>query len=127
MRQPSPIAAALMAKMQFKPEERVRVKLECLRMIATLKLDPARTQLISGFVDIYLRLDAVEEERFEKELENLGLVEVEKVMEIVTSWMEKGIEQGIEQGKKSLVIRQLKRRLGEIPVHLETEIRSLPL
>ncbi|ELR99443.1 DUF4351 domain-containing protein, partial [Gloeocapsa sp. PCC 73106] len=51
----------------------------------------------------------------------------EKVMEIVTSWMEKGIEQGIEQGKKSLVIRQLKRRLGEIPVHLETEIRSLPL
>ncbi|ELR96691.1 hypothetical protein GLO73106DRAFT_00004880, partial [Gloeocapsa sp. PCC 73106] len=75
LRYPSPIAAALMAKMQFEPEERARVKLECLRMIATLKLDPARTQLISGFVDTYLRLDGVEEERFERELENLGLVE----------------------------------------------------
>ena len=35
-----------------------RVKLECLRLLATLRLDPARMQLISGFVDTYLRLSA---------------------------------------------------------------------
>ncbi|MFW6360042.1 MAG: Rpn family recombination-promoting nuclease/putative transposase, partial [Chroococcales cyanobacterium] len=55
LRQPNPVAAALMAKMQIAPEDRPRVKLECLRMLATLQLDPARTQLISGFVDTYLR------------------------------------------------------------------------
>ncbi|ELR99390.1 DUF4351 domain-containing protein [Gloeocapsa sp. PCC 73106] len=33
---------------------------------------------------------------------------------------------GIER-EKSLVIRLLKRRLGEIPAHLEAEIRNLPL
>ena len=54
-----------MAKMAFKPEERVKVKLECLRMIASLKLDPARTELISGFIDTYLRLNEQEEIEFQ--------------------------------------------------------------
>ena len=135
LRNPSPIAAALMAKMQFSDGERARVKLECLRMIATLKLDPARTQLISGFVDSYLRLNEVEESQFQTELKSLGLVEEEQVMEIVTSWMEKGIERGIQQGiqqgiqsgEKTLVLRQLNRRLGAIPEDLTTEINNLSL
>jgi len=48
-------------------------------------------------------------------------------MEIVTSWMEKGIEQGRQQGETSLVIRQLKRRLGEITANQESQIENLPL
>ena len=131
LRNPSPIAAALMAKMQFSDPERPRVKLECLRMIATLKLDPARTQLISGFVDSYLRLNEVEENQFQTELKSLGLVEEEQVMEIVTSWMEKGIERGIQQGiqsgEKNLVLRLLNRRLGVITENLTAEINNLSL
>ena len=128
LRKPSPVAAALMAKMQFSPEERPRVKLECLRMIATLKLDPARTQLISGFVDTYLKLNESEENLFQTELKQLGLVEEEKVMEIVTSWMEKGMERGRETEAESLVIRLLKRRLGgELAENLETQIHNLSL
>jgi predicted transposase YdaD len=104
-------------------------------MIATLKLDPARTQLISGFVDSYLRLNEVEENQFQTELKSLGLVEEEQVMEIVTSWMEKGIERGIQQGiqqgiqsgEKNLVFRQLNRRLGAIPKNLTAEINNLSL
>ena len=129
LQHPNPVAAALMAKMKFKPEERAKVKLECLRMLVTLRLDPARTQLISGFVDTYLRLDAAEEKVFNTELEKLGLTEEEQVMEIVTSWMERGIEQGIQQGiqqgEASLVLRQLNRRFGEMTSRTCEQIRGL--
>ena len=53
LQQSNPVAAALMAKMRIAPEDRRTVKLECLRLLATLRLDPARMQLISGFVDTY--------------------------------------------------------------------------
>jgi hypothetical protein len=56
LQQPNPVAAALMAKMQIDPVDRPRVKAECLRLLVTLKLDLARMQLISGFVDTYLTL-----------------------------------------------------------------------
>lgn len=53
LRQQNPVASALMAKMNIAPEDRPRVKFECLRLLATLRLDPARMQLISGFIDTY--------------------------------------------------------------------------
>jgi hypothetical protein len=45
--QQNPVAAALMAKMNIAVEERPQVKAECLRLLITLRLDPARMQLIS--------------------------------------------------------------------------------
>ena len=43
--------------------ERPRVKLECLRLLATLRLNPARMRLISGFVDTYLRPSSASRQR----------------------------------------------------------------
>jgi hypothetical protein len=43
------------------------VKFECLRLLATLRLDPGRMKLISGFIDTYLRLSAEEEQLFPAE------------------------------------------------------------
>lgn len=125
LNQPNPVAAALMAKMDFKPEERVRVKLECLRMLVTLQLNPAKIELISGFIDTYLRLNTTEEQELNTELKQANLVEEEQIMEIVTSWMEKGIEQGIEQGEQKIIKRQLKRRFNNINPALESRITSL--
>ncbi len=97
--QPNPAICALMAKMNIAERDRPRVKLECLRLLTTLRLDPARTQLISGFIDTYLRLNAEEELRFREQAATLpGEQQRVEIMEIVTSWMEKGIEQGLEQG-----------------------------
>ena len=59
----NPIAAALMTKMHIKKKDRPKVKAECLRLLVTLKLDPAKTQLISKFVDTYLNFEGVEEEQ----------------------------------------------------------------
>ncbi len=133
LNQPNPVAAALMAKMDFQPQERVRVKLECLRMLVTLQLNPAKIELISGFIDTYLRLNTAEEEELNNELKQANLVEEEQIMEIVTSWMEKGIEkgikqgieQGIEQGEQKIIKRQVKRRFNNITPTLESQINSL--
>ncbi len=46
-----------MAKMKIDQCDRPQVKAECLRLLVTLQLDPARMQLIYGFVDTYLNLD----------------------------------------------------------------------
>lgn len=88
MRQKNPVATALMAKMKIDKEDRWRVKLECLRLLATLKLDPAKTRLISGFIDTYLKLSVDEESQFQEEIGTLASEEErEEIMEIVTSWM----------------------------------------
>ena len=102
VKQPNPVASALMAKMKIATRDRPRVKLECLRLLTTLKLDPARMRLISGFVDTYLRLDTRETKRFERTIAGTELApeQKEQVMEIVTSWMETGIERGLVQGRQ---------------------------
>jgi hypothetical protein len=127
LNQPNPVAAALMAKMRIVPEDRARVKAECLRLLATLQLNPARTQLISGFVDSYLRLSAEEEQVFQNEIGKIEALEQEQVMEIVTSWMRQGIEQGAKQEALLLVLRLLPRRVGVLPVALQARVEALPL
>jgi hypothetical protein len=130
LNQPNPVASALMAKMQIVPEERPQVKAQCLRLLVTLRLDPSRMQLISGFVDTYLKLTPEEEKVFAREIGTFRVEEQEEVMEITTSWMRKGLEQGLEQGaerEKELILRQLKRKLASIDENLEAEIRALDL
>ncbi|WP_308189221.1 Rpn family recombination-promoting nuclease/putative transposase [Nostoc mirabile] len=90
--QQNPVAAALMSKMRIRREERPQVKAECLRLLTTLRLDPARMQLISGFVDTYLRLDDAEKQVFQTVITTMGLNEQEQIMEIVTSWQQEALE-----------------------------------
>ncbi len=129
LNQNNPVASALMAKMRIDKLDRPKVKAECLRLLVTLKLDPARMQLISGFVDTYLTLNQAEELQFQSEIREFTQTEQEDVMQITTSWMrqgiERGIEQGIEQGIEGLVIRQLRRKFGVIDNRLENQIRAL--
>lgn len=92
--QQNPVAAALMSKMNIAVEERPQVKAECLRLLLTLKLDPARMQLISGFFDVYLNLNEQENQTFKSTVDRMGLSddEEEKYMEIVTSWEREAAE-----------------------------------
>lgn len=131
---PNPVASALMAKMRIAPRDRPRVKLECLRRLATLKLDRARMQLISGFVDTYLALNAAEEQRFQARVAaTLPPPEQETVMEIVTSWMREGMERGRQEGHQEgrqegleqMVARQLGRRLGTLGPELAARVGDL--
>lgn len=119
--QHNPVAAALMAKMNIAVSERPQVKAECLRLLTTLRLDPARMQLISGFIDTYLRLDDTEKQVFQAVISTMGLDEREEVMQIVTSWQQEGVE--IE--RRETISTLLKVRFENLDSELEAIIPQL--
>ncbi|MBN3922330.1 DUF4351 domain-containing protein [Nostoc sp. NMS4] len=119
--QRNPVASALMAKMQIDVQERPTVKLMSLQLLANLGLNPAQIQLISGFIDTYLDLNAQEEIMFQEQLASIEPKQEERVMQIVTSWM----RQGIQQGELTLILRQLNRRIGEVNPQLQERIQTL--
>jgi predicted transposase YdaD len=112
LNQPNPVAAALMAKMRIALPDRPKVKAECLRLLVTLKLDPAKTRLISKFVDTYLRLNAKEDRVFQAEIDNMGLGQKEEIMAVMTSWEERGIEKGMAQERRTIALNMLRKNMA---------------
>jgi predicted transposase/invertase (TIGR01784 family) len=108
---PNPVAAALMAKMAIEAKDRPKVKAECLRLLVTLKLDPAKTELISQFVDTYLRLDAREEQTFQAEIDTMDVTQKEEIMQVTTSWEEKGIVKGKDEERHTIALNLLRQGL----------------
>jgi predicted transposase YdaD len=121
LQQENPVASALMSKMRIALSDRPKVKAECLRLLATLRLNPAKMKLISGFVDTYLRLNTAEQEIFQSEIAKFDPVKQEVVMEIVTSWQ----LEGRQKGQMELVMRQLNRKLGVVTSELGERIEKL--
>ena len=118
----NPVAAALLSKMDYTPRERVQVKIEFLRLLTRMQLDPARMELITAFFDSYLVLNAEEEKILQEKLpEELQPVEVERVMELTTSWHLKG-RQG---GRQEILLKQLRKRLRTISPEVEAKIKTL--
>ena len=135
LRHKNPVASALMAKMKMTRSERKQVKTECLRLMATLRLNPAKMQLIAGFVDTYLTLNPEDETWVRDEVEKFAPKARRTAMEIVTSWekkgraigLQEGLQQGLQQGETNLLIRQLTRRFGKLSRRTEKRIRALAL
>ncbi|MEH1936648.1 MAG: DUF4351 domain-containing protein [Nostoc sp.] len=119
--QRNPVASAFMAKMRIDVQERPTVKLMSLQLLANLGLNPAQIQLISGFIDTYLDLNAQEEIMFQEQLASIEPKQEERVMQIVTSWM----RQGIQQGELKMILRLLNRRIGEVNPQLQERIQTL--
>ena len=117
----NPVAAALMSKMSIDKRDRPKVKAECLRLLVTLKLNPAKMQLISGFVDTYLNLNQQEESVFQSELITMDLQQQEQIMELTTSWEQKGIA----KGQSNLVIQQLNSKFGTLDSSVSDKIKNL--
>ena len=121
LQQQNPVAAALMAKMKINEKDRPQVKAECLRLMVTLKLDPAKIYLISGFVDTYLNLSQQEELIFQSQLSTMKLEEQERIMQITTSWEQKGIT----KGQSNTILRQLNRKFGTLDNKIAEQIKAL--
>jgi hypothetical protein len=113
IRNPNPVAAALMTRMNIAPKDRPRVKLECVRLIATLKLSPAKSSLIRRFVDSYLHLSEGEVRQYNLQVKTLKAPERKAVMEVMNEWEAIGEKRGRELGQ------ELGRRLGRLEVLLE--------
>lgn len=118
----NPVAAALLSKMGFSPAEKVKVKLEFMRMLIRMKLDLARMELLGGFFESYLKLSSEEEAELQLEISKVDRKEAEAIMQITTSWHEKGREEGKIEGKIETAKVALKKGL---PVDLVAEITGL--
>ena len=147
VRHSNPVATALMARMKIAPKDRPFVKLECLRLLTTLRLDPARTHLIAAFVDTYLTLNEAEKAVFQSAFAELEPERQEEIMELTTSWMRDGIQigeargeargiqigeaRGEAQGQRkealNMVTRLLRRRFGAALVGQEQMLEDLSL
>ena len=72
---------------------------------------------------------------FRAELKRIEPERRERVMKIVTSWMDEGIkqgikqgiEQGVKQGQSDMVLRMLGKRLGALDADSEGRIARLPV
>ncbi len=99
------------------------------RKILDLGLNPAQVQLISAFIDTYLKLNVEEKAVFEEQLASIEPRQQEEVMQIVTSWMEEGIQQGLQQGRQqeaaTLVLRLLNRRFNGVNPQLQERTQNL--
>jgi predicted transposase YdaD len=134
----NPVAAALLSKMGYQKQERVQVKLEFLRMLINMELDLARMTLLTGFFETYLRLDETEEKQLEEEMGKMDEKEANRMIEITTSWEEKGRvkgrkegktegrTEGIVEGQANILVRLLKKKFSNMSVEMENQVRSLP-
>lgn len=111
--QDNPVIAALLSKMGYTQDERIQVKLEFLRMLSKLELNPAKMDLIYGFFETYLKLNAEEEEKMREEITHLPEEEAKQVLKPLNSYFEKGMERGIERGQfikgKEIVKKMLQK------------------
>ena len=127
----NPVASALMAKMKIATRDRPRVKVECLRLMVTLRLNRAKMHLISSFVDAYLNLNDGEEQKFSRSLEQADLLpkQKEEVVEIVTSWERRGIEKGMEKGRldelRMMLLDELAQRFGTADQATISKVQNL--
>ncbi len=123
------VAAALMAKMKFARTERVRVKLECLKMLVRSKANKAELRLISQFIDNYLQLNAEELKKFRSEISKMNKSEQENIIEVETSWKQEGIDIGIGrgriEGRLEVLTTLLNRRLGPLSPQMSEMILQL--
>jgi len=118
----NPVAAALLSKMGYQKKERVQVKLEFLRMLVRMELDPARMTLLTGFFETYLILNEEEERKLEEEMGKVDEKEAKRMIEITTSWEEKGRV----KGQASILLRLLKKKFGNVPIEMENRVMTMP-
>jgi predicted transposase YdaD len=103
--------------MHIEAKDRAQVKLECLRMILTLRLDLARSQIISAFMTSYLTLTAAETVVYNQEVAAMNPAERKAVMRWTNEWKEQGKAEGVQvgerRGEERLLLRQLRGRFGK--------------
>ena len=123
VRKPNPVAAALMTKMRIAKEDRPRVKLECLRLIVTMKLNPAKSALIAEFMARYLDLSQMEVEVYNKEVASLNSPERTEVMAVMNEW----VAEAVHKNAKLTAVRLLQRHVGSLTPEFHSAIDQLSI
>jgi len=83
--------------MGYSKNERVKVKVEFLRMLTNLQVSKEKQTILMSFFESYLQLNDKEEESVMKEVSKLE--EAKEVFEIVNPYVERGKRIGREEGR----------------------------
>ncbi|MEF3330385.1 Rpn family recombination-promoting nuclease/putative transposase [Oceanobacillus oncorhynchi] len=110
----NPAAAALLSQMGYEAHERVQVKLEFLRMITRMQINPAQMEFLYGYFETYLKLNKEEEAQMMEQMENLPEEEKDMVLQLPNSYFERGLEKGKQEG----IEEGIKKRNQEIALEL---------
>src|SRR5699024_4741450 len=86
-----------LSKMGYSKNERVKVKVEFLRMLTNLQVSKEKQTILMSFFESYLQLNDKEEESVMKEVSKLE--EAKELFEIVNPYVERGKRIGREEGR----------------------------
>ncbi len=122
------LAPALSALMRSNEEDRVTRKLKAYERLARLRMDEAKRSLLFNVVNQYIPL--AQSEKFVL-VRRMKQTESKEVIELLTEWEEEamkkgvsqgvskgiiqGMEQGLTRGKRETLLRQMKRKFGDLP------------
>ena len=84
--------------------------------MTTLEPDLEKQIKYLEFIDIYSELDDNELARYQQEYSEEA--------EAMTTFAERFIQQGTQEGEARMLLRQLKRKFGEVPEPVERRIES---
>jgi hypothetical protein len=103
--------------MRYNEKEKVEVKKEFLRMLVRLELDPARMYILTGFFEMYVKLNEIEDQMLREELQMLEPKESELLMNLLPQWVKDGELRGKEKGKleeaHTFIGKFIKAQFGE--------------
>jgi hypothetical protein len=134
---PEPIAWAFAALMRPGSWSRAKLKLECLRRIATSDVVGLRKQVLVDWVETYVQLTAQDAAELQRLLDLEGNEEI-KTMEL--TWLgqaeARGKQEGIAEGAETatrkavgrmqrVVLRQLEQRFGAVPTKMRRKIEAI--
>ena len=136
LRHPNPLASALMARMHILPQDRPRVKAECVRLAAHFATTiPARKlKAISKFIDSYLRLNPAEIQAYQEYVQEFDPKEKEQMREIITTWesdamargQAEGRAMGQTEGQMTMLQVALRQRFGAASEALLSQLPEQP-
>ncbi len=130
LRQQNPVATALMSKMNIAQGDRVKVKVEMLRLFSTMKLNREKMTLIARFIETYLALTSEENRVVRTNVKKFEPKTKGTVMEYMSLWAkegyDKGIKQGVQQGAADTILHLLNIRIGAIGLRTQAQIKKLP-
>jgi len=118
------VMAQLKAQQEKQPQEQLNWKLRLVRELYHRAYSREQVIQLFQFLDWAINLPEKLELVFQEELSKLE--EVEK-MTYVTSIERKGIEKGKQEEAATLILRLLKRRVGEIGAEVEQQVSAMPL
>jgi len=121
----NPFATVVMAHLKTqettkKPGERKAWKFSLIRRLYELGLPEKDIRNLYRFVDWVMILPKALETEFWEEFKQF---EQERTMSYITT----GERIGYERGQQELVLRQLQRRVGELPEEVKKQVQSLSL